>query len=66
MAGGIGLQYVSGHVPAEVSPMLLSLGVLGVALGVGFIAAAIVSFVVSRRMGLLPSPTPPATPERVS
>lgn len=66
MAGGIGLQYVSGHVPAEISPMLLSLGVLGVALGIGFVVAAGASFFVSRRMGLFTPPPAAAVPERLS
>jgi hypothetical protein len=53
MAGGVGMQYVSGRAPAEVSPMLFAIGVLGVALGIGFILAAAVSFLISKRLGLL-------------
>lgn len=53
LAGGIGMQYVSGRVPPEVSPMMFALGVLGVALGLGFIAAAGASFLISKRLGLL-------------
>jgi len=57
MAGGVGLQFVSGRVPAEISPMLFAVGVLGLALGLGFLAAALASFVVSRRLGLVPPPS---------
>jgi hypothetical protein len=60
LAGGIGLQYVSGRVPEEISPMLITLGVLGVALGLGFVVAAAVSFLISRRLGLLPTAAPTA------
>jgi hypothetical protein len=63
LAGGIGLQFVSGRVPAEISPMVFALGVLGVALGIGFVAAAGVSFFISRRLGLLQPSTPPALPQ---
>jgi len=61
MAGGIGLQFVSGRVPAEISPMVFALGVLGVALGIGFIVAAVVSFLISKRLGLL-QPGAPVAP----
>ena len=65
MAGGVGLQYVSGRTPEEVAPMMFAIGVLGVALGLGFILAAAVSFLISKRLGLLaPPPGPPATRER--
>ncbi len=59
VAGGIGLQYVSRHVPSQVSPAPLVLGVLGVALGIGFVVAAIVSYLISKHLGLLPAPTTP-------
>lgn len=53
MTGGIGLQIVGGRVPEEVSSPLSAIGVLGVALGIGFLLAAGVSFILSRRLGLL-------------
>lgn len=60
MAGGAGLLFVSGRAPAEVSPVLFAIGVLGLALGFGFIIAAGVSFLISRRLGLLqPAPAGP-------
>jgi|SRR5579862_101926 len=52
MAGGIGLQVVSGRV-AEASQPLNALGVLGIALGLGFVVSAIISFVISNRLGLI-------------
>jgi hypothetical protein len=60
MAGGIGLQFVSGRVPGEIAPMILALGVLGVALGIGFVVAAAVSFLISKRLGLFERPQPVA------
>lgn len=65
MAGGIGLQFVSGRSPAEVSPVLYAIGVLGLALGIGFVIAAVVSFLISRRLGLLQQPGPAAPADRV-
>jgi hypothetical protein len=53
MAGGIGLQVVSRQVTDASSQPLHALGVLGIALGVGFVLSAIVSFVMSRRLGLI-------------
>jgi hypothetical protein len=60
MAGGIGLLIVSGRVAAEASPALNALGVLGIALGLGFLVSAIISFVISRRLGLIEPLPPPA------
>jgi len=59
MAGGIGIQFVSGRSPEEVAPMLFGVGVLGLAIGIGFVVAAGVSFLISRRMGLLDGPSAP-------
>jgi hypothetical protein len=57
MAGGIGLQVVSGRV-AEASQPLHALGVLGIALGLGFVVSAIISFVISNRLGLIEAASP--------
>jgi hypothetical protein len=57
MAGGIGLQVLSGRV-AEVSQPLHALGVLGIALGLGFVVSAIISFVISNRLGLIEAASP--------
>ncbi len=53
-AAGVGMLGVSRLVQAVSQPML-ALGVLAVALGVGFVLAAGVSYVLSRRLGLIPS-----------
>jgi hypothetical protein len=62
IAGGIGLQVVSARVADDAAQPLHALGVLGVALGLGFVLSAIISFVISHRLGLieLPSSTPQA------
>ena len=62
VAGGLGLCYVSGRVDVDkdVVQPLYTMGVFAVSLGLGFILSAIVSFVLSRRLGLFDTPqTPP-------
>jgi hypothetical protein len=59
-AAGAGLLAISRMVEAVSQPML-ALGVLAVALGVGFVLAAAVSYVLSRRLGLM---TPAGSAER--
>ena len=59
MAVGIGLQVVASRSPEEVSLPFHALGVIGVALGLGFVISAIISFVISQRLGLIESPAPP-------
>ena len=56
VAAGIGLQMVSGSIPYEASQALHILGVLGIAVGVGFVISAIISFVISQRLGLIEPP----------
>lgn len=58
MAGGIGLQMVSGRVADDASQPLHALGVLGIALGLGFVVSAIISFVISHRLGLIEPASP--------
>ncbi|PYT10391.1 MAG: hypothetical protein DMF60_00240 [Acidobacteria bacterium] len=55
-AGGIGLQVVSQRVADEASRPLHALGVLGIALGLGFVISAIISFLISQRLGLIELP----------
>jgi len=56
MAGGIGLHIVGGRVAdAPASESLHALGVIGIALGVGFVISAIISYAISRRLGLIES-----------
>jgi hypothetical protein len=52
MAGGFGLEAVSGRVGRDAAQPFHALGVLGIALGLGFVASAIISFVISHRLGL--------------
>jgi hypothetical protein len=60
VAGGIGLLTVSARADAVASQPLHALGVLGIALGLGFVISAIISFVISRRLGLIgPASRPP-------
>ena len=60
LAGGIGLLVVSGRVANDVSQGIQALGVLAIALGLGFVISAIISFVISRKLGLIE--TPPQVP----
>ena len=61
VATGIGLQYVSGSAHEDVVNLIYSTGVVTTAVGGGFIVAALVSYVLSRRFGLLDPPAAPAT-----
>ena len=56
-AAGIGLWVVSGNAQKDVAQPVFALGILAVSVGAGFIISSIVSFVVSRKLGLW---TPPA------
>ncbi len=51
-AGGLGLQFVSMRVEEKVSEPIFALGVLGLALGAGFVISAVVAYALSRRLGL--------------
>jgi hypothetical protein len=67
VAAGIGLLFVSGRVIQDAAQPIYVFGVLGLSIGLGFIVAAGVSFVLSRRLGLF-APAPPAgnVPERLA
>jgi hypothetical protein len=56
--GGLGLLYVSGHQMPEVAQPLFAMGSLALAIGVGFVASAAVSYFLSRRLGLVSGPQP--------
>jgi len=60
MAAGAGLRYVGHSVEKTVAQPLLAMGALAVAIGAGFLVSAFVSFILSKRLGLL---GPAATPE---
>ena len=56
-AAGLGMKFVGlGITEKEVSQSLSGVGILGIAVGIGFIVAAAASFVLSRRLGLLQLP----------
>ena len=63
LAGGIGLLVVSGRVANDVSQGIQTLGVLAIALGLGFVISAAISFLISRKLGLIE--TPPQEPPRL-
>jgi hypothetical protein len=49
---GLGLLYVSSEMVDEIAQFFFSIGVLTLALGVGFGVSAAISFFLSRRLGL--------------
>jgi hypothetical protein len=61
IAGGIGLEAVSPLVGGDASQPLVALGLLSLALGFGFAVSATISYVISRRLGLI-EPAPRAAP----
>ena len=54
---GVGLKIVSFSIEKEVAPAMSALGVLAITLGVGFIVSAVVSLILSRRLGLWSAPS---------
>lgn len=64
-AGGFGLEIVSNQMPNEIAPVASGIGILVLSVGIGFVISAIVSFVLARKLGLVPAtPVPPVEPER--
>ncbi|MBI4908606.1 MAG: hypothetical protein HY820_33610 [Acidobacteria bacterium] len=53
---GAGFFLVSGRVRGESAEALSGMGTLGLALGAGFVLSAAVSFLISRRLGLIETP----------
>jgi hypothetical protein len=52
---GIGLRYAQGTVPEEITPAFTVLGIIVMSLGIGAVISAIVAYVLSARLGLLPN-----------
>jgi hypothetical protein len=50
---GIGILSIRNYMAPEVGPMFLTFGVLAAAIGLGFVLAAVASYVLSRRLGLM-------------
>jgi hypothetical protein len=63
-AAGVGLRYVSGQVPGDAAQPFHALGILGIALGLGFVISAIISFMISYRLGLIERASPAPRAER--
>ena len=65
-AAGVGLQYVSGRISGtnmDAAQPLYALGVIALALGIGFVLSSVVSYALSKRLGLFeaePAPPKPA------
>lgn len=57
---GFGLQIVSRTVDAVAAPPFLAMGTIALAVGLGFLLSALVSFVLSKRLGLLAQSETPA------
>jgi hypothetical protein len=58
LALGIGFEYVSGHVSDYAEEPFRILGVIGIALGIGFALSAVASYGLSHRLGLIEPPQP--------
>ena len=56
IAAGLGLQVMGTQFNRDASQGLRAFGILGIALGVGFVISAIISFVISQRLGLIETP----------
>jgi hypothetical protein len=52
-AGAVGLLYISGREIQEIGRPLFAMGSIGLAVGVGFVVSALVSYLLSRRLGLV-------------
>ncbi len=55
-AAGFGLYYVSGRVNEDVTQPIFTLGIVALSLGAGFVASAVVSYILSRQLGLFDPP----------
>jgi hypothetical protein len=59
LCGGIGFAAISTQVSSEAVEPIRSLGMLAIAVGVGFLISAGISFVISQRLGLIEKASPP-------
>jgi hypothetical protein len=62
VCAGIGFAYMSGRTLPEVASLVWVIGVLAISLGVGFVLSAGVSWLLSRRLGLLEPATAEPSP----
>jgi hypothetical protein len=63
VAGGVGMIIVAGRVAEEAAQPMHALGTLGIALGLGFVISALVSYLISHRLGLIERQAPAPRPE---
>jgi len=61
-AGGVGLAIVAQRAVEDVREPLAALGVVAIALGIGFLVSAVMAYVLSQRLGLIIQ-TPTSTPD---
>ena len=54
-AGAAGLMFVSGRQMPEIGQPMSALGSIGMALGAGFVVSALISYLLSKRLGLVNS-----------
>jgi len=59
VSGGVGLLMVAAKMTDDAAQAFHALGILGVALGAGFVISAIISFMISRHLGLVEIPNRP-------
>lgn len=59
--GGVGLMVARNNVIEEAVQPLYVVGVLAIALGIGFILSALVAYALSRQLGILTTPAAPPT-----
>jgi len=53
VAAGVGLRFISFNIDKTVSQPLSAMGILAAAIGAGFLISAFVSYILSKRLGLL-------------
>ncbi|MBI2213794.1 MAG: hypothetical protein HYU52_09115 [Acidobacteria bacterium] len=63
---GVGLQFVSGRLHPDAAGAVSTFGILALCAGLGFTLSAFVAWVVSRRLGILPSTPEPNETEMTS
>ncbi len=59
VSGGVGLLLVAAKMTDDAAEAFHAMGLLGVALGAGFVISAIISFMISRHLGLVEIPPRP-------
>lgn len=56
-AGGFGLQFIDYQMPPDFRPAVYGIGIICLFVGIGFVLSAVVSYFLSRRLGLFASPS---------